>query len=205
MTPPDPAADPTQGTHTAGERPGPARSGRFRGSGNERMSIGDLWAATRPILLGIVVGLSVLWGALPIVLWRAKPDNRQARDALRLLPDVVRLVRRLAADPELPRGVRLRLVLLLIYPAIPIDLVPDFIPVIGYADDAIIVALTLRSVARRAGPQALDKHWPGTPDGLDVIRRLARLPSPQGPLRRGRGQSSTCSARPQRRRRSGRG
>jgi uncharacterized membrane protein YkvA (DUF1232 family) len=144
------------------------------------MSIGDLWATIWPILLGIATGLLLLWGALLIVLWRAKPDNRQAREALRLLPDVVRMLRRLAADPDVPRGVRLRLVLLLIYLAMPIDLVPDFVPVLGYADDAIVVTLTLRSVARRAGPLALDKHWPGSPDGLDAIRRLAHLPSPQG-------------------------
>lgn len=56
------------------------------------------------------------------------------REALRLLPDVLRLLPRLAADRSLPRGVRVRLALLLAYLASPIDLVPDFIPVIGYAD-----------------------------------------------------------------------
>jgi uncharacterized membrane protein YkvA (DUF1232 family) len=65
--------------------------------------------------------------------------------------------------------------LLLGYLALPIDLVPDFIPVIGYADDAVIVVLALRSVTRRAGPEALERHWPGTPEGLAAIRRLARL------------------------------
>ncbi len=57
----------------------------------------------------------------------------------------------------------------------PIDLVPDFIPVLGYADDAIIVAMALRSVARVAGPEAIDKHWPGTPDGLRAVKRLTGL------------------------------
>ncbi|HEV7849920.1 MAG TPA: DUF1232 domain-containing protein, partial [Mycobacterium sp.] len=56
------------------------------------------------------------------------------------------------------------------------DLIPDFIPVIGYADDAIIIALVLRSVTRAAGPAALDEHWPGTPEGLAAVRRLCRLP-----------------------------
>ena len=46
----------------------------------------------------------------------------------------------------------------------PVDLVPDFVPVLGYADDAIITALVLRSVVRRTGPEALTRHWPGTPD-----------------------------------------
>jgi uncharacterized membrane protein YkvA (DUF1232 family) len=68
--------------------------------------------------------------------------------------------------------VRVRLWLLLGYLAMPIDLVPDVIPVIGYADDAIVVALVLRSVVRRAGPDAVVRHWPGTPDGLAAVQRL---------------------------------
>ncbi|MFI5693712.1 YkvA family protein [Kribbella sp. NPDC051586] len=61
-------------------------------------------------------------------------------------------------------------------PALPFDLVPDFIPVIGYADDAVIVAFALRSVTRSAGPAALDRHWPGSSEGLAAVRRLAGLP-----------------------------
>jgi uncharacterized membrane protein YkvA (DUF1232 family) len=60
------------------------------------------------------------------------------------------------------------------------DLVPDFIPVIGYADDAIIVAMVLRSVLRRAGPEALSRHWPGTPAGLDIILKAAGRPQAPG-------------------------
>ena len=65
---------------------------------------------------------------------------------------------------------------LLGYLALPFDLVPDVIPVLGWADDAIVVALVLRSVVRRAGPEALARHWPGSPEGLAALRRLARLP-----------------------------
>lgn len=99
--------------------------------------------------------------------------------ALRLLPDVLRLLRRLAADRSLPGGVRVRLWLLLGYLAIPVDLLPDFVPVLGYADDAIIVTWMLRSVVRRAGPHALRRHWPGSQDGLDALWRLCRLGSAQ--------------------------
>jgi len=127
------------------------------------------------ILLGAGSGLLVLWLVLLFVLWRAAPDQARLRDALRLLPDLIRLLRRLAADRSLPRGVRIRLALLLAYLAMPIDLVPDFIPVLGYADDAIIVALVLRSTNRSAGPDALAKHWPGTPEGLAALNRLCRL------------------------------
>jgi uncharacterized membrane protein YkvA (DUF1232 family) len=120
-------------------------------------------------------GLLLVWLALVAALWLGRPDDVRVRDALRLLPDLVRLLRRLAADPSVPRGVRIRLWLLLGYLALPLDLVPDFIPVIGYADDAVIVALALRSVTRHAGAEALSRHWPGTPEGLAAVRRLAGI------------------------------
>lgn len=129
------------------------------------------------VLVAVVGGVLVVWVALVVVLWTTRPDELRLRDAVRLLPDLVRLLKRLAADASLPRGVRIRLWLLLAYLAMPIDLVPDFIPVLGYADDAVVVALALRSVTRRAGPEAIERHWPGTPDGLVAIRRLAGLPA----------------------------
>ena len=70
----------------------------------------------------------------------------------------------------------MRLWLLLAYLAMPIDLVPDFVPVLGHADDAIVVALVLRSAVRRAGSAAVERHWPGTSDGLAALRRASRLP-----------------------------
>lgn len=126
------------------------------------------WRVAASALLGVVL----LWVALLVALWRLAPENASLRELLRLLPDVVRLLKRLAGDPSLPRGVRTRLWLLLVYLALPIDLVPDFIPVLGYADDAIIVAFVLRSVARRAGPEAVSRHWPGSPEGLAAVLRL---------------------------------
>jgi uncharacterized membrane protein YkvA (DUF1232 family) len=126
----------------------------------------------RPVV-AVVGGVLLLWLVLLALLWRRRPDELTARDALRLLPDVVRLVRRLAADRSLPRSVRTRLWLLLAYLLSPIDLVPDFLPVIGYADDVVVVAWALRSVVRRAGSAALERHWPGQPAGLAVVSRLA--------------------------------
>lgn len=127
------------------------------------------------VLVAVAGGLLLLWVVLVLVLWRARPDESGAREALRLLPDVLRLVRRLAADRSLPRGVRIRLWALLVYLLSPIDLVPDFLPVIGYADDVVAVAWALRSVVRRAGMEALERHWPGTPAGLTVVTRLTRV------------------------------
>jgi uncharacterized membrane protein YkvA (DUF1232 family) len=131
------------------------------------------WAWT---LVGAVGGLLLCWLVLMALLWLARPDELSARELLRLLPDVLRLVHRLAGDRTLPRGVRVRLWLLLIYLAVPIDLVPDFLPVVGHADDAIVIAVVLRSVVRHAGGAAVERHWPGTPEGLAALRRATRLP-----------------------------
>ncbi|TLM72210.1 DUF1232 domain-containing protein [Pseudarthrobacter sp. NamB4] len=127
-------------------------------------------------VVGIVAGLLLAYAVLLVLLWvyaRRHPEAVTMKDALRLLPDLLRLIRGLAADRTVDVAIRVRLVLLLAYLLLPIDLVPDFIPVIGYADDAVIVALVLRSVLKRAGPGALARHWHGSPAGLDVILRAA--------------------------------
>ena len=128
-------------------------------------------------LIGAGAALLVAWAALIVVLVAAKPKGPLFSEALRLLPDLLRLLRRLAADRTLPRGVRIRLALLMAYLAIPIDLIPDFIPVLGYADDAIIVTLVLRGTVRRAGLPAVRAHWPGTDDGFTALCRLTGLTS----------------------------
>jgi uncharacterized membrane protein YkvA (DUF1232 family) len=127
------------------------------------------------LLIGIAAALLLAWLALMVVLLVARPRGGLLREALRLLPDVLRVVRRLAADKTLPRGVRIRLALLLAYLAIPIDPIPDFIPVLGYADDAIIVTAVLRGVVRRAGLDAVRAHWPGTDDGFAAVVRITGL------------------------------
>src|SRR5215469_1401362 len=127
------------------------------------------------ILIGIGAGLLLAWAVLIVALVIVRPRGGLLREALRLLPDLLRLLPRLAADRALPRGVRVRLVLLLVYLASPVDLVPDFIPVVGYADDAIIVAAVLRSVAHHAGIAAVQRHWPGTGDGFAALCRLTGL------------------------------
>jgi uncharacterized membrane protein YkvA (DUF1232 family) len=124
------------------------------------------------IAVGVAVALILAWVALLVTLLVARPNENVVKESLRLLPDLVRLVTRLAKDSSLPRGVRIRLGLLLAYLACPIDLVPDFIPVLGYADDVLAVLLTLRSVIRTVGETPLRRHWPGTPAGLDAIVNL---------------------------------
>ena len=127
------------------------------------------------LLLSVGAVLLITWLALVTAVIVICPRRGSLRQAFRLLPDVLRLVRRLASDRTLPRGIRVRLALLLAYLALPVDLIPDVIPVIGYADDAIIVIAVLRSVVRRAGIDAVHAHWPGTDDGFSVLMRLTGI------------------------------
>ena len=129
------------------------------------------------LAIGVAAALVLAWVALVIALAVLRPQGGLLREAVRILPDALRLIRRLAADKTMPLGVRLRLALLLVYLAIPIDLIPDFIPVLGYADDAIIVTLVLRGTVRRAGLPAVRAHWPGTDDGFTALCRLTGLTS----------------------------
>jgi len=127
------------------------------------------------LVIGVAAALVLTWIVLVVALAIVRPRGGLLREAMRILPDVLRLVRRLAADKTLPTGVRVRLGLLMAYLALPFDLIPDFIPVLGYADDAIIVAVVLRSVVRRAGIAAVRAHWPGSDDGFEALCRLTGL------------------------------
>jgi len=127
-------------------------------------------------IIGLAAALLVAWGVLVLSLVLARPRGSLVREAIRILPDALRLIRRLATDRALPRGVRLRLWLLFVYLAVPVDIIPDFIPVIGYADDAIVVSVVLRSVVRRSGADAIRRNWSGTEDGLAALWRVAGLP-----------------------------
>lgn len=127
-------------------------------------------------LIGIAAALIVTWALLVVFLLLARPKGSLVSESMRLLPDTLRLLRDVATDTTLPKAVRVRLWLLFVYLAIPFDLIPDFIPIIGYADDAILVCAVLRSVIRRAGPEAIRRHWRGTEDGLAALWRVAGLP-----------------------------
>jgi uncharacterized membrane protein YkvA (DUF1232 family) len=95
------------------------------------------------------------------------------RAVARFVPDCLVLFRRLARDERVPRRHRLALVALVGYLAMPFDLVPDFVPVAGQLDDAIVVALVLRSLLRAAGPDVVREHWPGRPASVDALLRVA--------------------------------
>jgi uncharacterized membrane protein YkvA (DUF1232 family) len=96
-----------------------------------------------------------------------------ARALAGFIPDCIVLFRRLLADDRIPRSRKALIVALIAYLAMPFDLVPDFIPVAGQLDDAILVALVLRSLLRAGGQQLLSEHWPGPQSSREAISRLA--------------------------------
>jgi uncharacterized membrane protein YkvA (DUF1232 family) len=123
------------------------------------------------LLLGLGAALA-LYAAFVGALLVA--GRREAARALAgFIPDCLVLVRRLLADPSVPRSRKLLLAALVAYLASPVDLVPDFIPVAGQLDDALLVALVLRTVLRGAGEERLAALWPGPDASLAVLRRLA--------------------------------
>ena len=89
------------------------------------------------------------------------------------IPDCIVLVTRLVRDPRVPRRRKLLLLVLVGYLALPFDLVPDFIPIAGQLDDAIIVALVLRTFVRSGDRDLIRELWPGPERSLALILRLA--------------------------------
>jgi uncharacterized membrane protein YkvA (DUF1232 family) len=114
----------------------------------------------------------VLYAAFVVALMIAG-RRQDARALAGFIPDCIVLFRRLLGDERVPRRRKLLLGVLIGYLAMPFDLVPDFIPIAGQLDDAIIVALVLRSVLRAAGPDLLREHWPGPQASLTALTRLA--------------------------------
>ena len=123
----------------------------------------------RWLLIGIVVTL-LAWLGLVVVLLLAGRGG-QARAVARLVPDCVVFLARLARDPALSRTDRVAILAVLGYLALPFDLVPDFIPIAGQLDDAIIVALLVRRLRRRISGEMVRKHWPGPPESLELLLR----------------------------------
>jgi uncharacterized membrane protein YkvA (DUF1232 family) len=126
----------------------------------------------------VLVGVAVLYAALIVALVVAG-RRRQLVTLARLIPDSVGLVRGLLGDPRVPRRWRWALAGLFVYLVFPIDLVPDFIPVAGHVDDAVVVVLVMRGVLRAAGPVVIAEHWAGSQSVLDVLIRVAAPRSPR--------------------------
>jgi len=124
------------------------------------------------IVVGIVVGLLVVWALLLVVFWLLRPKDVSVRELLGVIPDVLRLLRSLIGDGSVPADVRIVLIGLIAWIVSPIDLIPEFIPGLGPLDDVIVAILAMRYVRRRVGLEALQTRWVGTDDGFALLARV---------------------------------
>jgi uncharacterized membrane protein YkvA (DUF1232 family) len=128
------------------------------------------------LLVVSIIGFVVLaWLGLIALVWLHRPSRALVGPLLRLIPDLVRLSRSLLGDPATPRSVKVALGALLVYLLSPIDLIPDFIPVVGSVDDLAITALVFRWAGRRVGRDQLRRHWAGSEAGFGLLMRLLGL------------------------------
>lgn len=124
------------------------------------------------MLLGVLIVIVAVWAGLLALLWALRPRGVPIRELLSVVPDLVRLLRSLAADRSTPLDVRLVLVGLVLWIVSPIDLIPEFIPVLGPLDDVIVAVIAVRYVRRRVGLETLRSRWPGSPAGFALVARV---------------------------------
>jgi uncharacterized membrane protein YkvA (DUF1232 family) len=121
------------------------------------------------LIVAIVAGLVAAWALFVLVLWLIRPRDVGLVELVRLVPDVLRLVRDLLADGTTPLPVRLALGVLLVWLISPIDLIPEFIPVLGPLDDVVVAVLVLRYVRGRLGGEEIRRRWRGSAEGLALL------------------------------------
>jgi uncharacterized membrane protein YkvA (DUF1232 family) len=123
------------------------------------------------VVVGMVAGLVALWALLIALLWLFRPRGVGLREALAIVPDLLRLIRSLIGDRTTPLDVRAVLVAMLVWIVSPIDLIPEFIPVIGPLDDVAVAVLALRYTRRRLGIERLRSRWTGSSAGFELLVR----------------------------------
>jgi uncharacterized membrane protein YkvA (DUF1232 family) len=121
------------------------------------------------VVVGVIVAVLALWVALLVLFWLLRPKDVPVSEVLRLIPDVLRLLRTVVGDRTAPLDVRLVLIGLLAWIVSPIDLIPEFIPVLGPLDDIVVVVVAWRYVRRRLGSESLRQRWSGTDDGFRLL------------------------------------
>ena len=121
----------------------------------------------RGVLIGIGIAIAV-W-SIAIIVLIALGRRSQARELATLAPNLLVLFRGLLRDPRVPPGAKLWLVVAVVWIASPIDLIPEFIPIAGPLDDAIVAMLVLRHVLRRTDRKVLLEHWRGDPATLNAM------------------------------------
>lgn len=129
------------------------------------------------LILGVVLGLVAVWAVLLAIFWLLRPKGVPVREILRVVPDVVRLLRSIIGDRTAPWDVRVVIGGLFIWIISPIDLIPEFLPGIGPLDDVIVAVVALRYVRRRLGIADLQVRWRGSTDGFALLERAIRLGS----------------------------
>ena len=122
------------------------------------------------LVVGILVGLAVAWILVVVVIWVLRPRDVRVADLVRVVPDIARLCRDVFADRRTPLAVRLAIASLLVWLISPIDLIPEFVPVVGPLDDVVVAVLVLRYVRRRLGSGDLRARWRGTPEGFALLQ-----------------------------------
>jgi uncharacterized membrane protein YkvA (DUF1232 family) len=126
----------------------------------------------RGLIWGVLASLLAAWLLVIGLLWLLRPRGTDLGQLVRIVPDVLRLIRQLIGDATVPLAVRAALVALLAWLVSPIDLIPEFIPVLGPLDDVIVAVLVLRYARRRLGDDELRRRWQGTPEGYRLLRRV---------------------------------
>ena len=101
--------------------------------------------------------------------------KRLVADTALMLPNIVKLIGRLLLDPRVPRRAKITLGIAAAYVVSPIDLIPDVIPVIGWADDVLLVLFAIDSLIERAGPEIVEEHWDGPGDLLSLVGEAVGL------------------------------
>ncbi|MEO6351386.1 MAG: DUF1232 domain-containing protein [Candidatus Limnocylindrales bacterium] len=120
-------------------------------------------------VVAIVVGVVAVWLVLIALFWVLRPKNVPLRELVRLVPDVVRLLRGIVGDRSVGLDVRIVVVLLTLWILSQIDLIPEFIPVLGPFDDVVVAIVALRYIRRRMGAAQLRLRWPGTDEGFTLL------------------------------------
>jgi len=129
----------------------------------------------------VLLAIALVWAAFIALLWVLRPRGTSLRELIAVVPDLLRLLRALVGDRSTPLDVRVVIVVLVAWIVSPIDLIPEFIPVLGPLDDAVVAAAVLRHLVRKAGSEVVYEHWRGEPS---TISRVLRLFGASGPLSR---------------------
>jgi len=125
------------------------------------------------ILIGLASAFAVACLVVAAATVRAVRRGVKLTDVGRLVPDLARLLVSLSSDRTIPLRVRTRIYFAIAYNVQPINVIPDFVPVVGLVDNVLVILWALRSTVRNAGREVIGRHWTGTPAGLAILLRFA--------------------------------